>query len=60
MRYLIIGSDRSALAADSGEASVSYGTSELGLAWVSVSHCLKRWLWQLVLMLEWKLPLQSL
>jgi hypothetical protein len=51
---------RPVLAADSGEVSVSYGTSELGLAWVSVSHCLKRWLWQLVLMLEWKLPPQSL
>ena len=31
-------------AADSGAASVSYGVSEWALVWVSVSHCLKRWL----------------
>ena len=47
MRYLITGSERSALAADSGAASVSYGVSEWALAWVSVSDCLKRRLWQL-------------
>ena len=35
MRYLIIGSERSALAAESGAASVSYGVSEWGLVWVS-------------------------
>ena len=47
MRYLITGSERPALAADSGAASVSYGVSEWALVWVSVSDCLKRWLWQL-------------
>ena len=47
MRYLITGSERPALAADSGAASVSYGVSEWGLVWVSLSDCLKRRLWQL-------------
>ena len=36
-----------ALAAESGAASVSHGVSEWALVWVSVSDCLKRWLWQL-------------
>ena len=36
MRYLIIGSERLALAADSGAASVSCEVSEWGLVWVSV------------------------
>jgi hypothetical protein len=47
MRYLITGSERSALAAESGAASVSYVVVEWALAWVSVSGCLKRRLWQL-------------
>ena len=38
---------RPALAAESGAASVSYGVSEWGLVWVSLSDCLKRRLWQL-------------
>ena len=38
--------ERPALAADSGAASVSCEVSEWGLVWVSVSDCLKRWLWQ--------------
>ena len=46
-RYLIIDSECSVLAAESGAASVSCGVSELEWAWVSVSDCLKRWLWQL-------------
>ena len=47
MRYLIIDSQCPALAAESGAASVSHGVSEWALVWVSVSDCLKRWLWQL-------------
>ena len=47
MRYLIIGSERPALAAESDAASVLYGVSEWELVWVSVSGCLKPWLWQL-------------
>ena len=47
MRYLITGSERPSLAAESGAASVSHGISEWALVWVSVSDCLKRWLWQL-------------
>jgi hypothetical protein len=35
-----------ALAPDSGAASVSYAISEWALVWVSMSDCLKRWLWQ--------------
>jgi hypothetical protein len=34
MRYLITGSERLALAADSGAASASYGVSESALVWV--------------------------
>ena len=34
MRYLITGSERLALAADSGAASVSCEVSEWGLVWV--------------------------
>ena len=45
---------------ESDVAAVSPAISEWALVWVSVSDCLKRWLWQLVLMLEWKLSLQSL
>ena len=40
MRYLITDSERLALAADSGAASVSCEVSEWGLAWVSVSKSL--------------------
>jgi hypothetical protein len=47
MCYLITGSERQSLAAESGAASVSHGISEWALVWVSASHCLKRWLWQL-------------
>ena len=46
-RYLIIDSERPALAADSGVASVSDGVLEWGLVWVSVWDCLKLRLWQL-------------
>jgi hypothetical protein len=47
MRYLIIDSERLALAAESGAASVSCGVLEWALVSVSLSDCLKRWLWQL-------------
>jgi hypothetical protein len=42
MRYLVISSERPALAADLGAASVSCGVSEWVLVWGSVSDCLKR------------------
>jgi hypothetical protein len=32
---------------ESDVAAVSHAISEWVLVWVSVSHCLKRWLWQL-------------
>ena len=44
MRYLITGSERPVVAAESGAASVSCGVLEWELVWVSVSDCLKRWL----------------
>jgi hypothetical protein len=49
---------RPVLAADLGAASVSHGISEWALVWVLASDL--QLLWQLLLMLEWKLPLQSL
>ena len=59
MRYLITGSERPALAADSVAASVSCGVSEWELVWVSVSDCLKRWLWQLASESQLAWPSQS-
>jgi hypothetical protein len=34
---------------ESDVAAVSHAISEWALVWVSVSGCLKRWLWQLAL-----------
>ena len=69
MRNLITGSERPALAAESGAASVSRGVSEWGLVWVSLSHFQLPWQlgsmlacqsrWPLESMLAWKLGLQS-
>ena len=43
---------------ESDVAAVSYAISEWALVWVPVSHCLKRWLWQLasesLLLLPWQ------
>ena len=44
-------------AEESDVAAVSHAISEWALVWVSVSDCLKRWLWQLasksLLLSEW-------
>src|SRR4029077_11865600 len=47
MRYLITGSERPALAAESGAASVSCAVSEWVVVWASVAGYLKQRLWQL-------------